>query len=55
MANYTCTEYTSASALVTAINLLETTVTFKVKPYREDGISKFMLISPHPNPGAQGE
>ena len=52
MTNYTCTEYATVAALETAVELLETTVTFDIKHYREDGVSKFMMISPHPNPGA---
>jgi hypothetical protein len=49
MTNYVATIYSSAASLETAIELLETSVTFDVIPYKEGCKAKFLMISPAPN------
>ena len=52
MTKYTCTEYGTQATLDAAIIALDTTVTFKVYPYRENGQLKFMMVKPHPAVGS---
>jgi len=50
MTNKTCDEYATAALLKAAVEALETSVTFDIIPYREEGTTKFMLVSPSGQP-----
>lgn len=46
MANYTVTLYATPALAEAAIELLETSTTFDIIPYREGAHAKFVVITP---------
>lgn len=47
---YSVTAYSSASALKTALELVDSdTVTFTIVPYKEGSLAKFLYITPASN------
>ena len=49
MTNYVGTIYSTPAAAETAIEALETSVSFDLIPYKEGCKAKFLMISPAPN------
>lgn len=49
MTNYVVTLYASATALETALEAVETSVTGTVIPYKEGSVAKFAYVTPAMN------